>query len=43
MVAENKFLESHMILAGSDMIELDGDIGIKAADQEELRGLLLLV
>ena len=35
-----KFLE---ILAGSDIVELDGGIGIIAVDLEELRGLLLWV
>ena len=43
MVAEIKFLKFHKILAGSGMIELDEGIRIKAADLEELRGLLLWV
>ena len=39
----DKFLEFHKILAGSGMIELDEGIGIKVADLEELRWLLLWV
>ena len=36
-------MEFLKILAGSDVVELDEGIGVKAADLEELRGLLLWV
>ena len=43
MVPEIKFLEFHEILADYGTIKLDGGIGIKVANLEELRGLLLWV